>query len=177
MHEVPIGSTPPRMNHLVCMEMILGILQAHGLTLGDFIMMVLDHEMPFSRSTKESLKHFIQGCTKRNHLIDVIHALYCHPYACPSTRYEPSHLLLPSFAIPLNDCQPVPESDEKGNTYSELQGYFVDQSIGCIKLEMDRLLHDDYWCATNPETRKFDWDVILSFSVESAQKIIMKKAL
>jgi len=48
MHEVSIGSTPPRMNHLVCTEMILGILQAHGLTLGDFIMTVLDHEMPFS---------------------------------------------------------------------------------------------------------------------------------
>ncbi len=52
----------------------------------------------------------------------------------------------------------------------------MDQFIGHIKLEMDRLLCDDNWCATNLETRKFDWDVILSFSVELAQKIIMKKA-
>src|SRR5260370_4762484 len=144
------------MNHLACVEMTLNIIQAHGLTLGDFIMTVLDHEMPFSQSTIESLKHFIQGCTKRNHPINIIHALYSHPYTHPSHRYDPSYLLFPAFAIPLNDNQPVPEPDKKGNMHSELQGYFMDQTIGCTKLEMDRLLCDDYWCATNPETKKFD---------------------
>ena len=67
----------------------------------------------------------------------------------------------------LNDCQPVPESDEKGNTYSELQGYFMDQSIGHIKLEMDRLLCDDvrvqpcilnsvlFWCISKASPKLF----------------------
>ena len=68
------------------------------------------------------------------------------------------------------------KSGEKGYTYSELQQYFVDQSIKHIKLEMDTLLHDDYWHATNSETDRFDWDVILSFSIESAQSIIMENA-
>src|SRR5258707_13785243 len=36
--EASFKSTPPRLDHLTCMEMALGILQAHGLTLGDFIM-------------------------------------------------------------------------------------------------------------------------------------------
>ena len=84
-------------------------------------MMALDHEMPFSRSTVESLKHFVQGRTKKNRPIDIIHALYHHPYACPSSRHEPSHLPLSGFAIPLDDRQPIPESNDKGNTYSELQ--------------------------------------------------------
>src|SRR5260370_18763875 len=138
-------------------------------------MMTLDHQMPFSRSTMESLKHFIQGHTKKNHPIDIIHALYHHPYAHPSSRHEPLHRLLSGFAVPLDDHQPIPKSDEKGNTYSELQQYFVDQSIRHIKFEMDGLLWDDYWCATNSETGKFDWDVVLSFSIKSAQDIIMEK--
>src|SRR5258708_16344505 len=165
--EVCINSASPQLDHVTCTEIILGILRAHGFTLGDFIMTALDHKMPFNQSTTESLKHFIQGHTKKNHPIDIIHALYCHPYACPSSRYEPSHLPLPSSAIPLDGHQPVQKSGEKGYTYSELQQYFVDQSIKCIKLEMDTLLHDDYWCVTNSETDRFDWDVILSFSIES----------
>ncbi|SRR5258708_23760770 len=80
--EVCINSVSPQLDHVTCTEIILGILQAHGFTLGDFIMTVLDHKMPFNRSTTELLKHFIQGCTKKNCPIDIIHALYCHPYAC-----------------------------------------------------------------------------------------------
>ena len=41
---------------------------------------------------------------------------------------------------------------------------------------MARLLKDNYWHATNSESGKFDWDVILDFSIESAQDLIMKKA-
>ncbi len=139
-------------------------------------MTALDHGMPFSRSTTESLKHFIQGCTKENHPIDVVCALYNHPYACPSHRYEPSYLPLPEFMIPLNDHQPVPDSDEKGCTYSELQQYFVDQSLKRTKFEMNRLLHEDYWRASSSETGRFDWDVVLGFSIESVQIILMTKA-
>ena len=124
----------------------------------------------------ESLKHFVQGRTKKNRPIDIIHALYHHPYAHPSSRHEPSHLLLSGFAVPLDDRQPIPESNDKGNTYSELQRYFVDQSIRRVKFEMDGLLCDDYWRATNSEMGKFDWDVILDFSIKSAQDIIMEKA-
>ncbi len=113
VHSVPIESTPPKMNHLVCAEMILHILQVHGLTLGDVIMMVLDHEMPFSWSTIESLKHFVQGCTKRNHPCSILSSLclskqqiwtfistasqFCHPSqwpsASPRTWWEKKHLL------------------------------------------------------------------------------------
>ena len=89
---MPAKSMPPRLDHVTCTEMLLGILRSYGLTLGDFIMTALDHGMPFSQSTTESLKHFIQGCTKENHPINVVHALYNHPYACPSHRYEPSYL-------------------------------------------------------------------------------------
>ena len=122
------------------------------------------------------MKHFIQGHTKKNHLIDIIHALYHHPYTCPSSRYEPSYLPLPNFAVPLNDHQPILESNKKGNTYSELQQYFMDQTMKCISHEMDDLLKDDYWHTTNPESGRFDWDVILNFSIESVQTILMTKA-
>ena len=139
-------------------------------------MTALDHGMPFSRSTTESLKHFIQGHTKENHPIDVVRALYNHPYAHLSHRYEPSYLPLPEFTIPLNDHQPVPDSNEKGCTYSELQQYFVDQSLKHTKFEMNRLLHEDYWHASSSETGRFDWDVVLGFSIESIQIILMTKA-
>src|SRR5258708_3623380 len=59
---------------------------------------------------------------------------------------------------------------------SLVQRSFGEQSIKHIKREMDTLLHDDYWRATNLETDRFDWDVILSFSIESAQSIIMENA-
>jgi len=108
-------------------------------------MMAPDHGMPFSYSTRESLKNFIQGHTKKNHPIDIVHALYCHPYAHPNSRYEPSYSPLPSFAIPLNDHQPNPESDEKRHTYTDLQQYFMDQSMKHLKFEMDQLLCDEYW--------------------------------
>ena len=152
--EVPAKSTPPRLDHVACMEMLLGILQSYGLTLGDFIMTALDHGMPFSWSTTESLKHFIQGHTKENHPIDVVRALYNHPYAHLSHRYEPSYLPLPEFTIPLNDHQPVPDSNEKGCTYSELQQYFVDQSLKHTKFEMNRLLHEDYVTTGSPRDGK-----------------------
>ena len=52
----------------------------------------------------------------------------------------------------------------------------MDQSIRHIKFEMDGLLWDNYWCAMNSEMGKFDWDVVLGFSIESARDIIMEKA-
>ena len=52
----------------------------------------------------------------------------------------------------------------------------MEQSIKRTKLEMARLLQDNYWRTTNLESGKFDWDVILDFSIESAQDLIMKKA-
>src|SRR5260370_32133460 len=41
---------------------------------------------------------------------------------------------------------------------------------------MDKLLHDDYWHATSSEKGRFDWDVILSFLIETVQAILMTKA-
>src|SRR5260370_21902581 len=45
--EVPTKSPPPRLDYVACTEMVLGILQAHGLTLGDFIITALDQKIPF----------------------------------------------------------------------------------------------------------------------------------
>src|SRR5260370_19043754 len=139
-------------------------------------MTALDHEMPFSHSTRELLKHFIQGCTKKNHPIDVVHALYCHPYYCPNSRYEPSYPSLPSFVIPLNDHQPNLEFNERKHTYTELQQYFIDKSMKCLKFEMDWLLCDEYWWVMSSDMGQFDWEVILGFLIESVQRIIMMKA-
>ena len=111
--EVSFKSTPPKLDHLTCMEMVLAILQAHSLTLGDFIMTALDHEMPFSHSTRESLKHFIQGHTKKNHPIDVVHALYCHPFQTVDMSLHIHHF--PVLRFPLMTISPI-WSSMRGNT-------------------------------------------------------------
>ena len=45
--EVPTESPPPRLDYVASMEIVLGILWAHGLMLGDFIMTVLNPETSF----------------------------------------------------------------------------------------------------------------------------------
>ena len=52
----------------------------------------------------------------------------------------------------------------------------MDQTMKRISHEMDDLLENDYWHATNSESGRFDWDVILNFSIESVQTILMTKA-
>ena len=50
--------------------------------------------------------------------------------------------------------------------------------IMCVQpsWHVTRLLHKDYWCASSSETSRFNWDVVLGFSIESIQIILMTKA-
>ena len=94
------------------------------MTLGKFLITLFGDTMEFSASVKEMLKWFVGGRTMKNHPVDIVHALYNHPWARPQQSYEPTYSTLPEYAIPMMKSQPATQLDGK-NTYSKLQKYFI----------------------------------------------------
>ncbi|KAF8330407.1 uncharacterized protein EI90DRAFT_3016832 [Cantharellus anzutake] len=105
-------------------ELVLSILKSQNFTLSEFLVILFSNPIEFSASAKEMLKWFIGGRTVKNHPVDVVHALYNHPWAWPQQSYEPPYDTLPEYAIPTMFSQPNTQMDSK-NTYSDLQHYFI----------------------------------------------------
>src|SRR5258707_15066499 len=90
------------------------------------------------------LKWFIQSHTKEDNPVDVVRAMYNHPWAWPSRLFEPSHHPLPPNAIPLDGMLPEGLQDENPNTYGALQQYFASEVIQHIDIEANCLCKSKY---------------------------------
>ena len=122
------------------------------------------------------LKWFIQSCTKEDNPVDVVWAMYNHPWAWPSRSFEPSHHPLPPNAIPLDHMPPEGLQDDNPNTYSALQQYFASEVFHHINLEAGCLWKSKYLQTIDLKMAKFSWDTILNFSVDMVQQTTMELA-
>ncbi|KAF8320184.1 uncharacterized protein EI90DRAFT_3131988 [Cantharellus anzutake] len=143
--------------------------------LGEFLVILFSNPIEFSALAKEMLKWFIGGRTVKNHPVDVVHALYNHPWARPQQSYEPPYDTLPEYAIPTMFSQPNTQMDSK-NTYSDLQHYFIARVIDRMESEIRVLLKSPYLRARDTSTNQFSWDTVLDFSVDVVQKIAVSVA-
>src|SRR5260370_30983080 len=109
-------------------------------------------------SANEMLKWFIQSCTKEGNPIDVVRAMYNHPWAWPSRSFEPSHHPLPPNAIPLDCTLPEGLQDDNPNTYSALQQYFASEVFHHINFEASCLCKSKYLQTIDLKMAKFSWD-------------------
>src|SRR6266436_7978901 len=97
--------------------------------------------------------------------VDVVQAMYNHPWAQPSRLFKPSHHPLPPNAIPLDGMLPEGLQDENPNTYGALQQYFASEVIQHIDIEANRLCKSKYLQTVDTKTAKFSWDTVLNFLV------------
>ncbi|KAF8334082.1 uncharacterized protein EI90DRAFT_3121437 [Cantharellus anzutake] len=169
-----LGSQP-RPKPLATVELILSILRSRDITLGEFLITLFGDTTHLSTSAKEMLKWFIGGRTVKNHPVDIVHALYSHPWARPQQSYEPTYDTLPEYAIPMMSSQPGTHSDIK-NTYSKLQEYFIARVVDRLETEVRALLKSPYLRARDTATSRFSWDTVLDFSVNTVQKMALSVA-
>src|SRR5258708_3041857 len=128
-----------KISTLECVEIVLMVLRAQSLTIGKFLMTLLDEPEGLSQSANKMLKWFIQSHTKEDNPVDVVRAMYNHPWAQPSRSFKPSHHPLPPNPIPLNAILPEEFQNENPNTYGALQQYFASEVIQCINIEANHL--------------------------------------
>jgi len=74
-------NSSPKLGSLAVVELVLSILKLHGLTLGQFLVTMFGDPTGFSASAKSSIWWFIGGCTKNDHPVDIVNAIYMHPWA------------------------------------------------------------------------------------------------
>ena len=157
----------PRPKPLATVELTLLILRSWNKTLGEFLITLFRDTMGFSASAKEMLKWFVGGRTMKNHPINIVHALYNHPWAWPQQSYEPTYSMLPEYAIPMMKSQPVTQSDGK-NTYSKLQQYFIAHIVDQMETEVRALLKSPSLCTRDTATSQFSWDAVQKIVISIA---------
>ncbi|KAF8313721.1 uncharacterized protein EI90DRAFT_3022568 [Cantharellus anzutake] len=165
----------PRPKPLVTVELILSILRSQNITLGKFLITLFGDTTHLSISAKEMLKWFIGGRTLKNHLVDIVHALYSHPWARPQQLYESTYDTLPEYVVPMMGSQPGTQSHSK-NMYSKLQEYFVAHIVDRMETEVRALLKSPYLRTRDTATTRFSWDTVLDFSVDTVQKMAISVA-
>jgi hypothetical protein len=156
-------------------ELILSILRSQNITLGEFLITLFGDTTQLSTSAKEMLKWFVGGRTVKNHPVDIVHALYNHPWARPQQSYEPTYDTLPEYAIPMMGSQPGTQSDSK-NMYSELQEYFIARIVDRMETEVRALLKSPCLHTADTATNWFSWDTVLDFSIDTIQKMAISIA-
>ncbi|KAF8335348.1 uncharacterized protein EI90DRAFT_3120391 [Cantharellus anzutake] len=174
IQKINASTNLPKLGSLAIVELVLSILKSHGLTLGQFLVTMFGDPMGLSASARKSIWWFIGGRTKSAHPVDVVNAIYTHPWVRPNQSYEPKHVPLPEYALPLDYSLPetIPVEDE--NTYMELQSYFVARVIDWMEVEVKRLVKHPYLRTTDPTTTEFSWDTVLDFSASAVQQMSME---
>jgi hypothetical protein len=175
LEESYLKAGQPRPKLLATVELILSILRSQDVTLGEFLVALFGDTTQFSASAKGMVKWFVGGRTVKNHPVDIVCALYDHPWARPQSTYEPTYDSLPEYAIPMMDSQPGTQSDSE-NTYSELQQYFIARIVDRMEIEVRGLLKSPYLHTRDTAAGRFSWDTVLDFSIETVQKLAISVA-
>ncbi|KAF8330033.1 uncharacterized protein EI90DRAFT_3016966 [Cantharellus anzutake] len=125
-------------------DAVFRVLHAQKLSIGEFLMILVNQNFPFDSTTAYEIRWFLSGRTLKNRPIDFVHALTEHPWSWNGQWDNPTHFVPPScIPIKLNphtlDTQETDDSSASGplniieipakplatSSYEVLERYFV----------------------------------------------------